>query len=457
MNNTMKYISIITLLVFLTGCSDNLLDLEPQSAVGINGYFTNAEEVESGVIAIYDGLQAVPEREFAILEMRSDNTQTKSSEGIWGEFEDLNVQATNGAVANYWSYNYSVIFRANLVLENLEVVQNANERAQFEAEARFGRALAYFNLVRSFGDVPLVDKVIGPEDTDYFDRDSSDDIYAFIISDFTFAGANLPAKGDITFGRATSGAANGLLAKVHLTLGNYSDAETLLEALITEEEYTLVEDYRDVFYSEGNDEILFAIPYLDDNANESQDYSFEMTAGGVRSGLNYLTQEFINAIDPADTERIPVLRNPSNQAEVGKFLTQSADVRLCGNDWIVLRMADIYLLHAEAIMAGGQSTQTLSAIRSYNEVRDRVGLDTITEDGTGVLTLDLLVAERRMELAFENHRLYDLIRTGKATSVLGAFATANGYNFSNTDLLLPIPQAEINVSGGVLTQNPGYN
>lgn len=457
MNKTMKYLSLVAILLFVSNCDDSLLDLEPISAVGINGYFTNADEVESGVISIYDGLQNVPLREFALLEMRSDNTQTKSSEGIWKEFEELEVKPTNGAVAEYWQYNYNVIFRANLVLENLEPVTNATKRAQFEGEARFTRALAYFNLVRAFGDVPLVDRVIGPEDADYFDRDSASDIYALIIADLSFAVDNLPPKGSITFGRATSGAAKGLLAKVYLTLHNYTDAEALLQELVEGTEYQLMEEYADVFYSEGNDEILFAIPYIDDNANESQDFSFEMTAGGVRSGLNYLTTDFIGAIDPADTERIPVLRSPNNPLEVGKFLAQSADVRLAGNDWIVLRHADVYLMYAEAIMAGAQSTQNLTAIRAYNAVRARVGLPTLPEDGSATLTLDDLLYERRMELAFENHRFYDLIRTGKAMEVLGDFASTYGFNFSSTDLLLPIPQEEINVSRGLLTQNPGYN
>ena len=123
----------------------------------------------------------------------------------------------------------------------------------------------------------------------------------------------------------------------------------------------------------------------------------------------------------------------------------------------VLRLADIYLLYAEAIMEGAQSTQNLTAIRAYNAVRDRVGLPTLAVDGSASLTLDDLLYERRMELAFENHRFYDLIRTGKAIDILGNFASTYGFRFSSTDLLLPIPQEEINVSRGLLSQNPGYN
>jgi len=452
----MKYLIVpIALFTLTIGC-DDLLNLAPKSEVGANGFYRNDDEVESAVIAIYDGLQAIPEREFALTEMRSDNTKTKSSEGQFAQFERFEVEPTNGIVANHWAFNYNVIFRSNTVLENLGVVVNTSKRNQFEGEAKFNRALAHFNLVRAFGDVPLVDRVVEPTDTDYFTRDDAEVVYDAIIADLEDAVTFLPAKANTDFGRATSGAAKALLSKVYLHTEDYGLAETLLEDLINGTEYSLVPNYREVFYNEGNDEIIFAIPYINDDADESQDFSFEMTAGGVRSGLNYLTNDFIQAIDPNDTEREPVLRNPNNNAEVGKFITSSANVRFGGNDWIVLRLADVYLMHAEAIMAGSSSTQSISAIQSYNAVRDRVGLSTLAEDGSATLTLEELMAERRIELAFENHRLYDLVRTGLAIQEIGAFASSLGYSFSPNDLLLPIPQSERNVSEGLLTQNPGY-
>ena len=452
----MKYLIVpIALFTLTIGC-DDLLNLAPKSEVGANGFYRNDDEVESAVIAIYDGLQAIPEREFALTEMRSDNTKTKSSEGQFAQFERFEVEPTNGIVANHWAFNYNVIFRSNTVLENLGVVVNTSKRNQFEGEAKFNRALAHFNLVRGFGDVPLVDRVVEPTDTDYFTRDDAEVVYDAIIADLEDAVTFLPAKANTDFGRATSGAAKALLSKVYLHTEDYGLAETLLEDLINGTEYSLVPNYREVFYNEGNDEIIFAIPYINDDADESQDFSFEMTAGGVRSGLNYLTNDFIQAIDPNDTEREPVPRNPNNNAEVGKFITSSANVRFGGNDWIVLRLADVYLMHAEAIMAGSSSTQSISAIQSYNAVRDRVGLSTLAEDGSATLTLEELMAERRIELAFENHRLYDLVRTGLAIQEIGAFASSLGYSFSPNDLLLPIPQSERNVSEGLLTQNPGY-
>ncbi|MEL6135408.1 MAG: RagB/SusD family nutrient uptake outer membrane protein, partial [Bacteroidota bacterium] len=120
--------------VMLTGCMEDRLNLSPLSAIGENGFYTNADEVEGAVIAIYDGLQAVPLREFALTEMRSDNTQTKTSEGDWAQFESYEVQPTNLAIGDYWSANYNVIFRANRVLENLEVVEEDSPKGIGQVE-----------------------------------------------------------------------------------------------------------------------------------------------------------------------------------------------------------------------------------------------------------------------------------------------------------------------------------
>lgn len=452
-----KILILLVLGITAFSCSKKKLDLEPISEIGENEFYNNAEEIELATIAIYDGLQNIPLREFALTEMRSDNSRTKSSEGDWAQFESFTVRSTNQQVGVYWTVNYNVIFRANRVLENLSVVPAGLLRNQYEGEARFSRALAHFNLVRAYGDVPIMDRTIGIDESEYFSRDPVESVFSFIIQDLEAASGLLPSKGSMEFGRATSGAAQALLAKVYLNTGNYGGAESLLGSLIASSSYSLELIYEDIFYNEGNDEIIFAIPYVNDDINESQDFSFEMTAGGVRSGLNYLTDDFKANLDPLDTARIDVLRNPLVQDEVAKYLTSSLNARLCGNDWIVLRLADVYLMHVEAIMAGSLATQNLEAINSFNAIRERVGLSAVPTDGTGEITLEMLLDERRYELAFENHRFYDLVRTGQAQTVLSDFAASEGYIFNSTDLILPIPQGEINVSGGLLVQNPGYN
>lgn len=447
----LKYIIFTFTILLAFACRDQL-DLVPESAIGENGFYENTSQVEAAVIAIYDGLQNVPLREFALTEMRSDNTRTKSSEGDWAQFESFDVEPTNLAIGAYWAANYNVIFRANRVLANLDVVDDASLKKQFEGEAKFARALAHFNLTRAFGGVPIIDKVIIQTDTEFFGQDAASAVLAAVESDLNSAIELLPSS--MPFGRATEGAAYALLGKVRLTQGNYSGAESALSALISSNRYTLMDDYHDVFYAEGNDEIIFAIPYLDDDVNESQDYSFEMTAGGVVSGLNYITDDFNANYSPDETVRTETLYNPLVPAEVGKFMTVSSDARLCGNDWIVLRHADVLLMYAEALMAGGASTTNSSALNAYNEVRVRAAMPEL--EAGSELTKEMLLSERRVELAFENHRFYDLVRFGVAESVLGAFATSTGETFAPTDVILPIPQNEINVSGGALTQNPGY-
>ncbi|MBB3699871.1 RagB/SusD family nutrient uptake outer membrane protein [Flammeovirga yaeyamensis] len=446
-------ITAVLALIGFTAC-ESQLDLKPISAIGDNGFYSNTEEVEAAVFAIYDGLQNTVQREFALTEMRSDNTKTKNSEGEWAQFEHMNVSPTNGTLSDYWVFMYNVVYRSNKVIASLDVVGDDATKKLFEAEARFNRGLMYFNLTRGFGEVPLVTGIINPGDESGSTRGSYNEIYAQIESDLMYAVENLPTRGNIQEGRATKGAAQALLAKVKLTTGDYSGAKTLLESVMNSGDYALVDEFSDVFYDELNSEIIFAIQFLNDNTAESQDFSYEFTKLGSTSGINYVTADFKANVDVNDTERAAVLYSPEDANELGKFLTSSADNSLCGNDWIVLRLADVYLMYAEAIMAGAETTTDADAVNAYNMIRDRVGLSTLAAGAT--LTKDALMLERRVELAFENHRLYDLVRFGEAEEVMGNFAENNGFPFNATKLLLPIPQREIDTSYGLLSQNPGY-
>ena len=241
-------------------------------------------------------------------------------------------------------------------MKYLNVVTDETQRKQFEGEAKFARALSHFNLVRAFGAVPIIDQVIIQTNSGFFGRDDANEVLTFIESDLTQAVDLLPESTGIGAGRATKGAAQALLAKVKLTRGDYVAAENLLSSLVNNANYGLEDNYNNVFYSEMNKEIIFAIPYLDDNTTESQDFSFEMTIGGQASGLNFITDDFIAKVEASDVERKLTLYDANISNAVGKFLTQSANVRQCGNDWIVLRFADVLLMHSEAILAGGAST-----------------------------------------------------------------------------------------------------
>lgn len=462
----------------LSSCGEDFLSPAPISSIGSETYYTNSTEIETGVVNMYDGIKGVNSTssndnhgiqvEFQVTEMRSDNTMTKSSEGEQAQFEQFAVQPTNGVVADYYRSFYNVIYRANVVLENLGAADNQADANQFEGEAKFVRAYAYFNLVRLFGPIPLTDKVIAPTDAaTAYDRKSVDEVYQLIISDLLAAEAQLGATIDNAFvGRASTAAAQALLAKVYLTRGMYTEARAMCEKVMASG-YSLEPNFDDVFYSERNNEIIFAIEYKGGNAATSQNFSAEwMNAVGRTSGINYVTPEATVALDNFGGTRSASYREDPGQA--GKFqvtkyfpngedggsngITFSNDPTTAGNDWIILRYADVLLMHVESIMGTDPVTGDAAALASFQEVRDRAGLTTAV---VGV-TKQELMDERRVELAFENHRLFDLIRFGEAENVLSQFAADNGYLFSATDLLLPIPQREIGLSKGQMSQNPGY-
>lgn len=472
----MKYLKctlFVALVALVSSCESDYLEPVPTSVISSANYYTTPEEVETAVINIYDGIQGVfdfgmdenraLQLEFYLTEMRSDNTRTKSSEGEAAQFESFAVEATNGIVANYYQSYYNVIYRANVALENIAAAGDMADK--LEAEAKFLRAYAYFNLVRLFGDIPLVDRVISPADkATAYTRVSTSQIYDLIVSDLTAAAAGLDNSSSY---RASKAAAQTLLAKVHLIKGNYLEAQQLCEAVVGSGNYSLEANFKDVFYNEGNDEVIFAVGYIGDS-DESQNFSSEfLNAVGRTSGVNYVTQDAKAALDAMGGDRTMysyrVDSGQTTQNQVAKYIPNgdaalgieatSSDPQKAGNDWVVLRYADVLLLHVEAIMAGGNSTSSAAALSSFNAVRNRAGL---ADDSDSSITKQELMDERRVELAFENHRLFDLMRMGAAQEVLSAFATSTGVSFTSSDLLLPIPQREINLSGGEMKQNPGY-
>ena len=482
-----KYIALILMVNITVSCSD-FLDAELNSAITTDSYYKNVDELENGLIGVYAGIKGVNSSskddshgvqwEFYVTEMRTDNTSTKSPDSEdasdAGQMESFAVLPTNNFVLNYYTSSFETIYRANVILSNLDVVEDAQDAVAIEGEAKFLRAYSYFNLVRLFGDLPLIDRVVTPSEVEaQFTRVDTDLIYDLIVSDLEAAANGIADHGYKT--RASKDAAKALLAKVYLTIGtseSYTKAQLLCEDIINGGNYKL-ENFEDVFYSELNDEVIFAIGYNSGIQDNSQIFSAEwMNAQGNTSGVNYATTDAVAAIDARGGNRTVnsyredplTLFGGTIRYQVAKYFpdgesggsdgqTFTGLPQLAGNDWIVLRYADVLLMHAEAILAGGVETTSSNAIGSYMEVRERAGFT----DRPSTLTKLELLAERRVELAFENQRLFDLIRFNEAQSTLSTFATANGFTFTSTDLLLPIPQNEINLSQGVMNQNPGYN
>ena len=493
----MKQLKIWSLcvVVFLGSCD---LEPDPVNATTIDEFFNNDEEILSGIINIYNAVQGSNplegeggfnnpflgiQIEYQMGEILSDNARTKSGSPQGFDFETFTVIPQTAAVITYYRSMYRIIFSANVVLGNLENAspENAN---RFEAEARFLRAYAYFNLVRFFGDVPLVDRVIGPQETELaFTRVAESEVYDFIVEDLEFAVASDLDNSSRT--RASKAAAQTILAKVYMTLGtNYLDAQRLLEDVIDSGDYALEPNFFDIFYNEANEETIFSIGFSEANVEVSQGFSAEfLDAVGRGTGSNYATDELVAAFPVVGDNRrqVSFREDPGNpgQFQTAKFLpiidenvgvtTAAVNPRIAGNDWIVTRYADVLLLHVESIMAGGLETDAPAALASFQAVRDRSIPRMIPDPNDDLVMIDnpefvevdnitrqMLMDERRLELAFENHRFLDLKRFGVAQEVLSAFSADNGHDFQAFELLLPIPAAEISISQGILTQNPGY-
>lgn len=475
-----KYIIFAVTVSIFVGCdTEEFLNPLPDSVVVVEGFFQSDADVLAGVSGIYDALQGVNENtttnigtanrgvqfEHLVTEHRTDNTRNATLEGSKSDFHRYVVNANNVESEDYYASMYEVIFRANTILTFIDVADASNQ-AKYTAEAKFLRAYAYFKLVRLFSDVPLITAVISPDDKETpFIRAAEAQIYELIVADLQEA---ISVLDNSSKSRASKAAAQGILAKVYLTQAspNYSGAQQLCEAIVTGGAFGLESNYSDVFYSELNNEIIWAIQYESGNPLESQSFSSEFTSA-IRAGRED-GQNIVNANLIADfalaggnrTEVSYVTLGGSN--EVAKFFPDGFDstadpaygatARNAGNDYIALRYADVLLMHVESIMAGAASTNSAAALSSFQTVRNRAGLT----DVVAAISKEDLLLERRVELAFENQRWFDLLRFGVADAVLGAHATEMGYIFDSRKLLLPIPSREINISGGLLTQNPGY-
>lgn len=460
-----KFIIIVFLGFLVTSCED-FLDPDPDSAIKTEDFYQTPEELELGVIAIYDAIQGENttqlknnrgvQIEFYVTEMLSDNANTRSPDADdsadAGQFENFSVEANNGISANYYSSMFRVIYLANVVLDKIELLEDDGTLLKIEAEARFLRGYAYFNLIRLYGQdvenlgLPLIDHVLSDDEKAIqFSRVSENKIYDLIIEDFTKATEGLD---DSSKTRASKSAAHTYLAKVYMTLDNPDYSEALSQLDQVSSSYSLLENYEDIFdpANELNDEIIFAIGYANDAANDSQNYSAEFAATGNSSGLNYLTEDLhaqlvlyggsnrsLFVIDNGDTE---------DKYQTAKHQTNSSDDEQAGTDFIVLRYADVVMLYAEANLANDdQIILSGEWATEYNQIRTRAGLTTVT-----TVTKDELIKERRYEFFSENKRLFDLKRFGVVTDVLSNFAAAYGYNFNSSETCLPIPLREINLS-----------
>ncbi|MHA4843612.1 RagB/SusD family nutrient uptake outer membrane protein [Flavitalea antarctica] len=484
----MKSNIIYSLMIFgslLVGsCKKDFLDLTPISSVTTDNFYQNANDIKNAMNGVYASLQipGIHINNYIFGDIRSDDTQPVASGSVTDqdEFDRFYIRTTNPFILARWNDCYRGISRCNAVLDRIgEIEMDAALKDRTIAETKFIRGLLYFHLVRTFGDVPLVVTEIKDPDEGYeYGRNPKAEVYAQIEKDLTEASAALPLSytgSDI--GRATQGAAKALLGKVLLTQKKFSEAAARLKEVISSNVYGLLPNYADVFRvaNKNNKESVFEVQFRSGGVGEGNpwpnSFSPENSGNAVIAfggdGNNQPSVEMTNAYEPNDRRRPLSLAtsylNASGNTIQYNFVKKYYDVPATkndnGNNIPVIRYADVILMYAECVNEAGYQPAG-EAMNYLNEVRVRAGLPvkTSTDIPNQQAFRLAMEQERRVELAFEGHRWYDLVRTDRAIPVLNSkkdqlrlvrLINAN-------DMVYPIPQSQIDINKTKITQNPGY-
>ncbi len=485
---------LITGLIFSLGCSD-FLDKEPLGDLSSATFYENEQDAVLATNAIYNANRAwFITGGFPILDVLSDD-MTKGSNPTDGSFlievDSFRFTPDQGQVQQMYAALYVGVFRANLVINRVpDIAMDDALKTRLLGEAHFLRAFFYFKLVRAYGGVPLVTAEDPPRQ---LERTSATDLYnEIIIPDLAFAADNLPEKSayaEADLGRATRGAAVGLLAKVYLFLNDYENTERLAREVINSGEYSLTPDFGDVYAATNvfGPESMFEVGAISEEFSDGgNQYAQTQGVRGVPGkgwGFGRPTYDLITSFEDGDprldasvvfigdtiagevilgdggtpdTIYADAAKTQIEQLETYNqkaFMPGDLPRVQFGHNRILLRYADVLLMAAEALNENGQPAQALEYL---NQVRARArgGATDVLPDLTTTDPATLRQAiwnERRAELALEEHRFFDLVRTGQAATVLAPL----GFK-ANKHELLPIPQGEIDISEGTLTQNPGY-
>ncbi|MEZ4921277.1 MAG: RagB/SusD family nutrient uptake outer membrane protein [Saprospiraceae bacterium] len=503
--NAIKYVSFLLLVAAMllpTACQKDFLDRKPIVGTTEENFYRTAEDAQAAINAAYAPLQfeLSPAGHFRWFwgDIMSDDSE-KGGSGDNDANELLQLENFNGAantdlLEGEWSADYEGIYRANVVLERVPAIEmDPTLKAQILGEARFIRSWFFYNLVTMFGGVPLADHVLAPSEYN-LPRATADEVWMLIESDLNQAIEDLPVRsayGPEDLGRITKGAAQALLLKSLVWQKRWPEAQAIAEEIILSMEYDLASDYGSIFTQDGenNIESIFEIQYMNasggnwgkNNANEGTFTNVFQRARGQFEGFgfNIPTEDFVQEFfkEGFEDPRLAhtVFREGDAMGDRGVFTQDAAGQPYAyypkkyfnnkseeapfgdpnpngGSNDRVIRFADVLLMHAEAAYHNnmeGPARTSLNRVRA----RARGGNTNILPDVTasGQALLDAIYHERRVELGLEGHRFFDLVRTGRASDVLGPLGFVSGIHE-----LFPIPVSQIQATNGAITQNPGY-
>lgn len=458
-------------LSLMSSCSESLLDINPQMQNTSNNFYKSEEQLDLGVTGAYSTLQLNGQYQISNLllgELPSDNTWDEvpaNDGGYCGQLDEFSMTSNNSITENSWRHNYIGIQQCNVVLNRINGLTDLSEVKKNTAigEMKFLRGLMYFNLIRIFGDVPLVTQET-ENVNNYFGqgRTTSEEVYKQIVADLTDAASLLPESASQR-GRATKWAALGILGKVQLTLHNYAEAKSCLQQVVASQKYALLDNPKDIFSptNKNNKEIIFDVQFesgMNGNTEGSDAYRYFSPSGSVKGGKghNLPTKEVYDLFSDKDLRKSAYFILSTGNMATGKMVQTSDVIEDGGNNVVVLRYADVLLMLAECYAEEGDLT---NACQYLNYIKRRANIEDFNSSNQE-LVLDEIATERRKELVNEGHRWFDLIRTGKAVEVMNKyFSSTVGYNgvvVTEDNLVQPIPQSQIDTDSSI-KQNKNYN
>ncbi|RRA97593.1 RagB/SusD family nutrient uptake outer membrane protein [Larkinella rosea] len=477
-----KYIAAGLMAFVLSSCKDFLV-VVPETALSSATFFSKEADFQQAVNAAYAPLrQMFNERAWVLEEMHSDNTYYGRNT-LYGAVDatenvaDFAVPTANGVTANdnvlvQYRLNYQIIARANQILTTIDAVNfGADSKNNLKGQAQFLRAFAYFDLIRLFGKVPLHLTPVTSREDAASPLATADQVYAQIEKDATDASKGLLNKAKQEAGRATSGAAKTLLANLYITQKKWAQAETVLKDVVANDGYMLMPDYNNAFSftatNKNNQESIFEIQYMEGSAgyNGNQMYRFmpsPITAAELQpftgtsnaqptsqESNNIPTPDLIAAYETGDKRKdISIgyvtlsqsLRDNKVYPYIKKYVRPHSLHNNTGQNWPVYRYAEVLLFLAEALNEQGK---TADAATYLNQVRARAGLAATTATSQATMR-EAIFKERRVELAFENKRWFDLTRTGRVKEIIGAYGAkvkANPLDYYFPKGAVPPPNA----------------
>lgn len=509
----MKNLNIILSLIAIisiSGCKKKLLDKEPLGEITDASFYKNDNDLIMAVNAAYDPLNWESSQNTQVVFFNFFFGDIASDDAVFGgdgsepriapfgTFENLNSR--NESLREVWRKYYIGIYRCNVVITKAPESQGSDGiKSRVAAEAKFLRAYYHFKLVQIFGDVPLITKLLSESE---YQQSKSPKAVVFdqIEKDLTEAAAVLPVTfGGNDKGRASQGSANGLLARVHLFQSDWSQVRDAAAKVINSGTYKLEPNFVKIFdpTNKNGVESVFEVQTSQDgkvNEERLNEGSFMNKYINPRNqsgfGANAPSDSLFSAFDNESKrwkktdprlkgtllkEGDTLISNPDaekpqaytvislDKITAYKYFTRkyAVEPKLIPSfpqtngpsNYIVLRYADVLLMAAEAEFNLGNEPK---AIEYVNQVRSRVGMPALTAaEYTGANLRDAIWRERRIELAMEGLRFFDLVRQGRAAEFIGA--TPEGKAFKKgVNEVFPIPQSEIDLSGGKIQQNVGY-